>query len=102
MEKKGEKPVTSAEVASHVEKELSGEPTYMEDMVIKHGKEMLPRKTANEKAGELGALVGAKAAVKIADVNPISVETVKAILAGIGEKADEKTLEKIMGIMRGK
>jgi len=102
MEKKGERPVTSAEVASHVEKELAGEPTYMEDMVIKHGKEMLPRKTANEKAEELSALVSAKAAVKIADVNPVSIETVKAILAGIGEKADEKTLEKIMGIMKGK
>jgi DNA-directed RNA polymerase subunit F len=102
MEKKGEKPITSAEVAAHVEKELAGEPTYMEDMVIKHGKEMLPRKTANEKAEELGALVSAKAAAKIADVNPISVETVKAILAGLNEKADEKALEKIMGIIRGK
>ena len=102
MEKKGERPVTSAEVASHVEKELTGEPTYMEDMVIKHGKEMLPRKTANEKAKELGSLVSMKAAVKIVDVNPISIETVKAILAGLGEKADEKALEKIMGIIRGK
>jgi DNA-directed RNA polymerase subunit F len=102
METKGSRFMTSAEVASHIEKELSGEPTYMEDMAIKHGKEMLPRKNANEKVDDLKKLVSEKAAVKIVDVNPISIETLKAVLAGLNEKVDEKTLEKIMDIVKGK
>jgi DNA-directed RNA polymerase subunit F len=102
METKGSRPITSAEVASHVEKDLSGEPTYMEDMVIRHGKEMLPRKNASEKADDLKKLVGEKAAAKIVDVNPMSIDTLKAVLAGLGEKADEKALGKIMDIMKGK
>jgi DNA-directed RNA polymerase subunit F len=102
METKGSRPVTSIEVASHIEKELSGEPTYMEDMAIKHGKEMLPRKNAAEKVDDLKKLVSEKAAAKIVDVNPVFMDTLKAVLAGLGEKVDEKALEKIMGIMKGK
>lgn len=102
MEIKGSRPITSAEAAHHVEKGLAGEPGYMEDMTMKHGKEMLPRKISMEKVEELKGLVGEKAAVKIVDVNPTSKETVKAILAWAGVKAEEKALDKIMDIMKGK
>jgi DNA-directed RNA polymerase subunit F len=50
----------------------------------------------------LKAVVGEKAAVKIADVNPTSKETVKAILAWAGVKVEEKAIDAIMGIMKGK
>ncbi|MCX6774008.1 MAG: hypothetical protein NTY68_03370 [Candidatus Micrarchaeota archaeon] len=102
MEIKSTRNITAAEASAYVEKEMGTTPSYMDDLCVKHGKEMLPKKISMEKLEELKKIVNEKAAVKIVDVNPLVPETVKLILQACGENADEKKMEKIIEIMKGK
>jgi DNA-directed RNA polymerase subunit F len=102
MEIKSSRNITAAEASAFVEKEMGATPSYMDDLSVKHGKEMLPKKSSLEKVEELKKIVNEKAAVKIADVNPLTVDTLKLILQACGESADEKKMENILDIMKGK
>jgi len=101
MNIKGSRNITSAEASAFVEKEMGATPSYMDDLAVKHGKEMLPKKSSLGKMEELKKVVNERAAVKIADVNPLTTDTLKLILQACGENADEKKMEKVMEIMKG-
>ena len=93
--------ITASEASAFVEKEMGATPSYMDDLTVKHSKEMLPKKTAMEKLEDLRKVVNEKAAVKIVDVTPLTTDALKLILQACGENADEKKMEKVMEIMKG-
>ena len=98
---KSSRNITAAEASAFVEKEMGATPSYMDDLTVKHGLEMLPKKISLEKVGDLKKIVGEKAAVKLVDVNPLVPETIKLVLQACGENVDEKKMEKILEIIRG-
>jgi DNA-directed RNA polymerase subunit F len=102
MQIKGSRNITAAEASAFVEKEIGATPSYMDDLCMKHGKEMLPKKISLEKLEDLKKVVNEKAAVKIVDVSPLVPDTIKLILQACGENAEDKKVEKIMEIMKGK
>jgi DNA-directed RNA polymerase subunit F len=102
MQIKSSRNISAAEASAFVEKEMGATPSYMDDLAVKHGKEMLPKKLSLEKLEDLRKIVNDKAAVKIVDVNPLVPETIKLILQACGENAEEKKIEKIIEIMKGK
>ena len=102
MNVKSTRNITASEASAFVEKEMGATPSYMDDLAVKHGKEMLPKKTALDRLEDLKKVVNEKAAVKIVDVNPLTTDALKLILQACGENAEDKKMEKVMDIMKGK
>ncbi len=92
-------PVSEVEAKQLIERELKeSEPTYNEELALKHSNQLkISVKKAKELVKKLSEVVPENVAVKVVDVMPASIETLKTLLRPyeLVDKAEEvmKVLE---------